>query len=48
MEVVLIGLVFAGALGLRFWAAKEYMAFYDAMPEDEQKAMVRRAMASGC
>lgn len=47
MEAIVMGLVFAVVLGMRVWAAKAYSEFYDALPEGEQKALVRRAMSSG-
>lgn len=47
MEAILIGLVFVVVIGMRVWAARAYSEFYDALPESEQKAMMRRAMLSG-
>ncbi len=47
MEAILVGLFFAVALGLRVWAAKSYTEFYNELSDDEQRALVRRAMQSG-
>ena len=44
MEAILVGLVFAVALGLNVWAAKSYATFYDGLTEEKQRAIIRRAM----
>lgn len=47
MEAILVGLVFVVVVALRVWAARAYKDFYDELPDDRQKALVRRAMLSG-
>jgi hypothetical protein len=47
METIVIGLFFVVVVGLRVWATRAYSEFYDALPDADQKAILRRAMQSG-
>lgn len=44
MEAILVGLFFVVALGLNVWAAKSYATFYDGLTDEQQRAIIRRAM----
>ena len=47
MTTTILILIFLAAIGMRIWAAKAYADYFDALPNDEQKARIRRAMMSG-
>lgn len=47
MTTIILGLVFVVAIGMRVWASKAYADYFDALPSEEQKTLLRRAMMSG-
>lgn len=47
MEIIIWILAFEALIFLHVWAIKSYACYYDALPADKQKAVMRRAMLYG-